>query len=238
MPILVGIDGTGGGSAPTSGREATYDIEMANSFVHRLCTGQQRAKYIRGPVTLGGGLLAAIEMGVQFVVTQRKLAPREPVLLTGYSRGATGVVCIAKRLKNLNIRVQALMLFDCVDRHIAVDAHSIPNNVDYLAHVMRDPKAKSRLSFGNDGLAYSHPTKLSFCKHYMCTHGGMGGVPWKPPQGKTMNDYVDEGVGEALMTPVPNMIYNYHTNVTFAQDEAVSKQIWRDVQPFLTLHRF
>src|SRR5690242_10103719 len=119
MPILVGIDGTGGGSAPTSARDATYDQEFANSFVNRICKGKLRAKYMRGPVTLGGGLLAAIEMGVAHVVAQRKVAPREPVLLTGYSRGATGVVVIAKRLKTLNIRVQALLLFDCVDRHIA-----------------------------------------------------------------------------------------------------------------------
>jgi hypothetical protein len=239
MPILVGIDGTGDAMSPGAARDAAYDRDFAKSFVHRICSGKPRAKYLRGPVALGGGLLQAIAEGVTFVVAQKKQVPREPVLLTGYSRGATGAVVIAKRLKELNIRVRALMLFDCVDRHIAVDAHAIPNNVDYVNHVKRSPRARSRMTFSNDAIAFTPPTIYPTPKEYFCTHGAMGGMPWTPAAGQSANDYVDEGTMEALMSPTRREpVWEYHTYVTFAQDDAASKQIWRDVQPFLATHKF
>jgi len=240
VPILVGIDGTGEEIAPGKERDAAYDKAFVNSFVHRICSNTKpNAKYFRGPVALGGGLPEAIDGGVAFIKQKRQQLPKEPILLTGYSRGAAGVVVVAKRLKDLDIKVRALMLFDCVDRHAAFDAETIPDNVEYVNHVIRNPAARSRMTFGNDGMKYTKPTVYPPVKMYMCTHGGMGGMPWKPPQGKKASDFIDEGTMEALFSPTRREpVWTYKTNVTYAQDAAVSQQIWKDVQPFLTTHKY
>lgn len=239
MPILVGIDGTGDAVAPGTGRDAAYDLAFAQSFVRRICTGKANARYFRGPVALGGGLPEAISGGVAFVQERRRKLPLEPVLLTGYSRGAAGVVVIAKRLKTLGIAVRALMMFDCVDRHLAFDADTIPNNVQFVNHVIRNPAARSRMTFDNDGMKYTAPTVYPPAKKYMCTHGGMGGMPWKAPPGTPTTTLIDEGTLEALLSPTRHEpVWTYKTNVSYAQDDAVSRQIWRDVQPFLAKHRF
>src|SRR5690606_36336474 len=152
MAIIVGIDGTGGGTFPGAARNARYDRDFANSFVRRITgRGDPDRAYFRGPVTFGGGLMDAISGGFQFIKSRRDAGVRDPILLTGYSRGAAGVVALANRLKNANEDVEALLLFDCVDRHIGIDAEVIPNNVGYVMHVVRDPRSKSRESFGNDG---------------------------------------------------------------------------------------
>jgi hypothetical protein len=240
MPILVGIDGTGGGVNPGASRDRAYDQDFVRSFVRRICNGKANAMYFRGPVTLGGGLPEAIAGGVAFINQRRVALPSEPILLTGYSRGAAGVVVIAERLKAQGIPVRAMMLFDCVDRHLAFDASAIPNNVEHVKHVIRNPAARSRMSFGNDGMNYSPPTNyVQPTIMYMCTHGGMGGTPWPIPAGSSANDYINEGIGEALLSPTRREpVWTYRTNVTYAQDRAVSGRIWGDVQPFLRTHGF
>ncbi len=227
MAILVGIDGTGGGFFPGKARDEQYDRDFANSFVKRLCSGGATyRKYFRGPVTLGGGLMAAIAEGSQFVVNTLGMAPGQPVLLTGYSRGAAGAVAVAKRLKSANINVRALMLFDCVDRHLFADASVIPNNVGYVMHVVRDPKSKSRESFSNDGLRYTPPTVYPAAYKFLCTHGGMGGTPWQPKPGQAMTELINEGLPDGK------------TTISFAEDARVSVEVWRYVQPFLRTHGF
>ena len=240
MPILVGIDGTSGGMIYNSrSRNAEYDRDFAKSFVRRLCFKKRDAAYIRGPIGPGGGLPEGIAEGLAFIKSKRPAMPNEPILLTGYSRGALGVVVIAKELKKMGINVKALMMFDCVDRHLAYDAEVIPNNVENVLHVIRDPAARSRMTFGNDGLKYNHPTKYEPLRKFLCTHGGMGGTPWKVPDGGNIYDYVDEGTGEALLSPVRNgPVWEYHTNVTYAQDSVVSERVWDYAQPFLRAQGF
>lgn len=89
MPIVVGIDGSGSAIFPGSGRDADYDVEFANSFVSRLCRNRGPNKaYFRGPVCFGGGTVEAISAGHRFVKARRAAGVREPILFTGYSRGA------------------------------------------------------------------------------------------------------------------------------------------------------
>ena len=238
MPILVGIDGTGGEFVPGAGRDAEYDKAFANSFVNRICRGKPNGKYFRGPVALGGGLNDAITGGVSFIQDKRRQMPNEPILLTGYSRGAAGVVMIAKRLKDLNIPVKALMMFDCVDRYMFGDAEVVPSNVSFVCHVIRNPAARSRATFGNDGMKYIPPTVYEGPTMFMCTHGGMGGTPWSV-EGHNPGDFIDEGFAEDFFSPVRfGPVWLYHTNVTYAQDAAVSQQVWNFVQPFLLKHGF
>lgn len=226
MPILAGIDGTGADFVPGSGRDARYDTAFADSFVRRICArGGSLSLYRRGPVGGGGGMVDAVNAAVQHVVRNRATSPAETVLLTGYSRGAAGVVAAAAQLRSLNIPVRAMMLFDCVDRHIFIDAETIPSNVEFVHHVMRDPLASSRESFGNDGTRWTPPTVYS-SKHYMCTHGGMGGTPWIAATGQNPNDMIDEGGTDG------------RTRISYRQDAWVSGKIWTEIQDFLATHRF
>ena len=241
MPIIVGIDGTGGGSAyNTAARNAQYDIDFANSFVRRLSLNKPNALYIRGPIGPGGGMPEAIQAGRTFIESKRRQLPNEPILLTGYSRGALGVIVIATELQRQNINVKALMMFDCVDRHVAYDGEVVPNNVENVCHVIRNPAARSRMTFGNDGMRYRAPTNYVVpVRMFMCTHGGMGGCPWQVPSGGNVTDLVDEGTGEALFSPVrTGPVWEYTTNVTYEQDAAVSRDVWEHVQGFLTQHSF
>lgn len=241
MPIIVGIDGTGGGSAyNTADRNAEYDRDFANSFVRTICFGKPNGKYIRGPIGPGGGLPEGIQEGLTFIKTKRAQLPNEPILLTGYSRGALGVAVIANELKNQGINVKALMMFDCVDRHVAYDCDTISNNVENVCHVVRDPLARSRMTFGNSGLNSTPPTNyVKPIKKFMCTHGGMGGCPWQVPTGGNPTDFVDEGAAEAWLSPDRfGPVWEYHTNVSYAQDAFVSKQVWAYVQGFLTQFGF
>ncbi len=227
MAIIVGIDGTGGGTFPGAARNARYDRDFANSFVKRIAgRGDPDRAYFRGPVTFGGGLMDAIAGGLQFVLHRQAAGVTEPVILTGYSRGAAGAVVVAKRLKERNIDVEALLLFDCVDRHIGIDAEVIPDNVGYVMHVVRDPRSKSRESFGNDGLRYRSPTVFPNAYSFLCTHGGMGGTPWQPEVGTPMTALIDEGFPDGK------------TTITYNEDARVSAQIWSFVQPFMREHGY
>lgn len=231
MPILVGIDGTGGGTFPTAARDRRYDEEFANSFVSRLCRNKPTAQYNRGPVTLGGGLDVAIASGMQFIEQQRRArGANEPILLTGYSRGALGVLVIAQRLQRQNIRVKAALLFDCVDRHGDYDAETVPNNIDHVLHLIRNPEANSRHSFGNDAMSHRPPTKYEGPFMFMCTHGGMGGTPWTRPADKQPGDLIDEG---AIEQP-----YNRTTAISYEQDARVSNEVWTFCQGFIRTHGF
>ena len=239
MAILVGIDGTGSAFTPGSGRDKEYDVSFANSFVKRICNaGGPDAMYQRGPVALGGGMLEAIGAGVNHVVSRintytKKYPPQAapPVILTGYSRGGLGAVVVAKRLKDLKINVQALLLFDCVDRHVAFDAEVVPDNVANVYHVIRDPATSSRESFGNDAMKYyPKTTKYQGPYMFMCTHGGMGGCPWPVEAGKKATDLINEGWGAGG--------YDGATTVSYEKDAMVSAQVWANVQPFIRTFGF
>lgn len=219
MPIVVGIDGTG----PFF--DTDYHKGKKFSFVSKiLMGGGEDKKYFRGPIGPGGGLGDAINGGLDFIMARRK-SGNQDILLTGYSRGGLGVLVIAEKLRSRKIPVKAMMLFDAVDRHAFYDADSIPNNVEEVFHVRRHKNAGSRESFGNCGTRYTHPTKYTE-KFYLCTHGGVGGGPWVKPPGKQNHDKIDEGFPDGL------------TKVSFVDEQIVSMQVWSDIIPFLSKHKF
>ncbi len=226
MPIIVGIDGSDGGFRHGVKRDERYDKDFTKSFVTRICRNKANAGYWRGPLADGGGLIAAINGAYEYVLGRLEKDPGEPILLTGYSRGAAGVISLAKKLKNKKIDVKAMMLFDCVDRHMFIDADVVPNNVGYVQHVVRHPLSSSRESFDNDGLSYSPPTIYPAAYAFMCTHGGMGGCPWIPKPGQPPSSFIDEGGLDGK------------TKITFAGDAIVSAQVWTFCQTFLSEHKF
>jgi hypothetical protein len=235
MPILVGIDGTDGSLKITAARNRQYDKDFASSFVSRICRGAgSSALYLRGPATPGNGLEAAIDAAVAHV-TEALLRGPGKVLLTGYSRGGAGVVVVASRLARLGIRVEAMMLFDAVDRHAHLDAYATPDNVAFVQHVMRSRLSGSRESFSNAAKSWPAGTDYKQ-RYYVCTHGGMGGLPYDvstaPPaqiRDLKIKNKKQHHIIESLDGP---------TDVTYAQDAEISAKVWRDQQPFLRTHGF
>lgn len=120
------------------------------------------------------------------------------------------------------------MLFDCVDRHVVIDAEVIPRNVAHVRHVIRSKAAKSRESFDNDGMRHYPETDYPAAYEFMCTHGGMGGMPWTPDtsKGETLDTIIDEGGVDGK------------TAITFGQDARVSLQVWEFCVPFFNQHKF
>ncbi len=225
MPIIVGIDGTGGGMKPGEERDTRYDNDFRESFVNRICRRAGTRQYNRGPVLLGGGLNEAVSSGFGFIRAQKRINSGAPVLLTGYSRGGLGVISIAKRLLFFGIRVEAMLLFDAVDRYLFEDGMFIPPNVKNVLHLRRHRRARSRESFSNTGLFHT-PFVTNYDSHFfVCTHGGMGGTPWRD-NSKAGNEIIDEGGVDG------------RTTITYDEDARVSETVWQYAQPFINTHGF
>ncbi len=178
--MLLGVDGTGEYS------ETEYKESFRNSFVKRLTGGvayPNRAHYLRGP-SLDGfstgkrGEVAASEL-TNFLNCNIFPISQPKLFLTGYSRGGAAVIHAAKILNERKIAVDAMFLFDAVDRTPTVDQSLISENVKIVYHALRAPSTKSRESFANTGLKAANPRKTTvISREFACTHGGVGGTPW------------------------------------------------------------
>jgi len=178
--------------------------------------------------------LDAVGIGHTFILERRRAGVDEPILLVGYSRGAAGVIAIAQWLQRDKIDVEAMILFDCVSRHlrlgspvqiVPMSADTIPTSVRYAAHFMRSPASGSRSSFGNAGTIANEPTVYRQVM-FVCTHGGMGGTPWPVPEGQTPEDFIVEAFPDGK------------TNVTYAQDAIGADRVWSYAKPFMIEHGF
>lgn len=217
MSLLICIDGTG----PFSDRE--YVREMQHSFVRFIHTHSAwRAPgmnwYRRGPYNAGLAMPMIVGAACSWADMAHLAHPEEKYLLTGYSRGAAAVVAVAQHLERRRLRVSGMVLFDCVDRAVGVDASRVPTNVERLVHVMRSPSAGSRESFGRSGLAVTTSRTNYEYRFFHGTHGAMGGVP---AHGGRPGDLIDEG------TP------DWGTRVTYAEDAEAARNVWRWVHPRL-----
>lgn len=221
MPILLGIDGTGDLNSND------YRREMHNSFVSYILrsTRSRNKQYLRGPAALGLDMAWIAERGYRFIHLHRAAHPNEPILLTGYSRGGAGVIAVAQRLQRDGVQVAAMMLFDAVDRAIGIDTARIPDNVRNVMHARRNPNSLSRLSFDSCGTQWSASTQHT-SRHFMCTHGGVGGVPWTPEPGQSQDDQISE-FGELVST-----------RITFRSDMQGARQVWQWSNSFIQKFSF
>ena len=177
--ILI-VDGTG----PDS--DADYRVAMANSFCSQIRDGAPLTQYWRGP-TLTGREVSSIADNVVVAAQARPLSSSEPLVLVGYSRGGCTVIIAARRLKDLGINVDSMILFDAVDMQ-AADLHLsqvITDNVAFVAHARsahsfgfwaHNPIA-SRWYFVNTGRWLSG-TGVYRRQSFTGTHGAVGGCPW------------------------------------------------------------
>jgi hypothetical protein len=252
MSILVGIDGT---TADVLCRDnASYDTTFATSFVRKLClpagpdNPTPNRMYFRGPVLPGesnwcpnDGVLAAVRDGVNFIVNRRR--NNEPVLLTGYSRGALGVCEIARRLQQPphRIDVKAILLFDCVDMHRDIDAPSVTSNVRNVLHAVLAEGVRSRNNWNRAARGPQDPAVSVYRNaEFRCTHAGIGGVPWPLPTRREPGPPPREVPDHSRQNELIFEFGSGQTNITYAQDNAESGRILNDrvVAGFIRDHGF
>lgn len=235
MDIILGIDGTG----PSSDTE--YRTAFKNSHVNTMVNGWHTPArhYMRGPTWHGFSTETLALSGVKWVTQtynlltalhkdQAKFVPTKPrVFLTGFSRGAAAVTFICHRLQTKGIDVHALLLFDAVDRSTMEDTAVIPANVQMAYHARRDPKAGSREMFGNCALKAKNKGGYEEA-FFLCTHGGVGGTPWKEngKSGKIEEMSTGQKVGATLAGGLAGKLWadqNDFTNVDVKQDAIGAK---------------
>ena len=199
------VDGTG----PYSQEE--YDLAMARSFCWQLEVAFRKypAKYVAGPGGMGGSTYSMARSGADEIQEFRKTfgggrkGSVRPLYLAGYSRGAATVIQMAKFLdqqipKN---EVQAMFLFDPVDRDVAIDGQGIPPNVKNVYVIYRDQAIEevnlpwkpnygygqlpdkdiyARKWMGNCSVNPIDPNKTNVATALIknASHGAAGGSPW------------------------------------------------------------
>lgn len=221
MLIFGGVDGT---SIET---DDDYEKTFLNSHVHTIFRTWTHGpkEYRRGPNALDTradiSTRHQAEVIRDFVVScwgpyRRGPVYGKAVYLAGYSRGAAAVIEVCKWLKERSIPVECLVLFDPVDRSAGVgnafDNTPISNNVRNVIHVVRDPRAESRESFGNCGTRREDwsKTKGPGPIPFFGTHASIGGTLWPdPPNG----GFIDEGFPD------------YLTKVTAEKDKDTSDRV-------------
>lgn len=192
--MLACVDGSGPGD------KKEYARTMARSFVKEIVDSSPEpgAKkcYLQGP----NALSMKVEFGWMVRVTYSQVSvlasdvvafvranwhPGERVFLAGYSRGGAAVIEAARRLKSQlpKLRIDAMFLFDAVERDLATFAGTIPSNVAHAYHAVNDRSTLSRWYFYNLGVfrdcgsRIEPPGQLETATFY-ATHAGMGGLPW------------------------------------------------------------
>lgn len=220
--MLICYDGTGSGS------DSKYYSEMQHSFVSMIRdhSRENNTLYFRGPNWTGLDFVMYPEGLVSLVKTSYANGDNR-VFLTGYSRGGAILIATAHLLKHCGITVDAMFLFDAVDRSFRLsntNTECIPSNVTKAYHALRADTTHSRTSFSNCGTIAERAGTLE-PRLFKTTHGGMGGVPWggagisKPasfftdainendfPIGRTTIDAATEALG---MTQVQHWMWSY-----------------------------
>ena len=265
--FVCGIDGTvdhfKGIAKNLEENQRDYDAKFAKSFVRQLCNGGLPSRYLRGPAATGSGLGWAMGEAKQ-VITSRfnqdtaayirsKSEMHDPeqrgYILTGYSRGAAGIIEVATRLisdpacKKLGIQIYAMILFDTVNEtntsvqgvinrgviptfsnpeSIITGNLQIPTNVVNCVHYIRNDETTSRsdtMEKYRGGPINSAKTRYT-PMYLKATHGGLGGLPYF------------KGEGEGNNIPILEPGAAFATNVTMAEDIYASRQVAKNVTNF------
>lgn len=136
--MLYIIDGTG------VDHDATYEKIMKNGFCKRI-EFEYNGRYMRGPTLTGRNTFDIANSMLEFIkfdifVAKKESKPVQPIFLAGHSRGGAAVIRIAEMLKEIKIEVEAMFLFDAVDRIVSLTqgTSDVPSNVKKCYHALRD----------------------------------------------------------------------------------------------------
>jgi pimeloyl-ACP methyl ester carboxylesterase len=131
------VDGTGEDS------DELYEKSMAGGFCKQL-EKHCRGLYWRGPTLLGTEVPALAAEVTEAVLAWKRIARKgSKLFLAGHSRGGAAVIYAAQDLRERGIDVDAMFLFDAVDRVFdwrrpLRKADEIPGNVRHCVHALRD----------------------------------------------------------------------------------------------------
>jgi hypothetical protein len=223
-----------------------YREAMKNSFVRRIWRHSPLANryYYRGPDWSGTGPNLIRPHSLVEQIRHFRQSEDERIYMTGYSRGAAIVINAAVLLRDQRIFVEAMFLFDAVDRSFELDADFIPSNVRNAYHAIRDSSTGSRESFGNCGLQYESGVSHDPTQPFFTTHGGMGGTPWGaaglPGLQKTIEYAISDAAGRARLartTRIDEGGIDGGTNVTLAQEVRGMNQVRAWMWERLRKHR-
>lgn len=195
MRIFCGIDGTSNLDVTPSHISCfNYDLssQSPSRFIKRISGfGFEKFLYFPGTPhvfydTKSKDIVAQALRWILFNVEKSKKSPAK-IYLAGFSRGGAAAIVICHKLKELNIPVSGLYLFDAVDRFSSLSdqrCRIVPSNVLTAFHAIRCRSSRSRLSFGNCGLsAEDMPTYKPV--PFKTTHGGVGG--WLNGENRVMS---------------------------------------------------
>lgn len=139
--MLYIIDGTG----PDD--DQIYARQMNGSMCEKLAK-DYNGHYNRGPSLLGTETFKIAQHVFQSIGRDPELR-RQPLFLAGHSRGGAAVIRIAQLLKEQRIGVEALFLFDAVDRTgPGENVQHIPGNVKSTYHARRDKIIVNYFEYG------------------------------------------------------------------------------------------
>jgi hypothetical protein len=178
MDIFLGIDGSG------ASNDAEYAEDFKESFVQAYARSGMFVpwSYFRGPTMSGFTTQSIANGGLKWIKGQIAAAQKERtkfrLFLSGYSRGGAAVTWVAHQLGRDNIGVHAMFLFDAVDLSQLGNVDVVSSNVERCYHARRSPAAASREVFGNCATRHAVPQNYQE-RFFLCTHGAMGGTPWK-----------------------------------------------------------
>jgi hypothetical protein len=127
--IMITVDGTG----PLL--NSSYDAAMKYSFCNQIKAQMHgAAHYYRGPAGVTVLTVGRTWAGLRDIL---KSGERQ-IFLSGYSRGGAAVVELAHYLRDMNMTVEAMFLFDPVRRDYCLpNAYTIPRNVGKCYKIMR-----------------------------------------------------------------------------------------------------
>jgi hypothetical protein len=115
---------------------------------------------------------------------------KERINLVGHSRGGYIVMEVARELSDkgctcpdgctIKPRVNFLGLYDAVDMVPGYgEAETVPSNVDYAAHALRNMRSRSSFNTADGGPENKAAMKLYRERRFPgATHSGVGGSPW------------------------------------------------------------
>ncbi len=121
--MLYIIDGTG----PEA--DAEYNADMERGFCAKIATQFPDSIYLRGPTLSGKTTFQIADIMFQFIMDDHRKNPGASIVLVGHSRGGSACIRVARRLKQHNIKVRAMLLFDAVRRALQKPA------IDYFQRV-------------------------------------------------------------------------------------------------------
>jgi len=184
--VVAAIDGTGS----SDWRRPDGSNSHVWKFQHDFQTPSDRKRYFDGPGTLGfevddisSAVLRWSLSTLRRIVPGSRpapgghacIAPRNDVkiCLVGHSRGALIAIDVARELSRHGYPVFFMGLYDAVDMALGTEGDMV-TNAEVTYHALRHPALRSRSSWGNTGR--DHHARY-YERHFMTSHGGIGGDP-------------------------------------------------------------